>query len=132
MSFTYDLTTKPEISKIRLIIGDTVDATTNPGQGVKPDGTNFTDEEINVFIPDDNSWWKAVSPLLRVLANLFAQEAKSITIRVYREEFGDKASMFRKLAEEWDNYSPSEDEEAYAFGAVAFNDTTGPKPYIEE
>jgi hypothetical protein len=43
MSFTYNVTT--DIGKVRLALGDNVE-----GSGVRPDGTNFEDEELSVFL----------------------------------------------------------------------------------
>lgn len=43
MSFTYDLTTN--IGKLRLALGDTTD-----GAGVRPDGANLEDEELDAFL----------------------------------------------------------------------------------
>ena len=55
MSFTYDLTATGAslaISQIRLEIGDNDSAS---GQGVKPDGANFTDAELTYFYSQESS-----------------------------------------------------------------------------
>ncbi|MBK9003490.1 MAG: hypothetical protein IPM41_06395 [Sphingomonadales bacterium] len=43
MAFTYNLST--DLGKTRLAIGDTVN-----GSGPRPAGTNYSDEEINVYL----------------------------------------------------------------------------------
>lgn len=54
MTFTYDLASSDAdevlVSKVRLEIGDTVS-----GTGVLPTGSNLTDEEITVWLDDEDS-----------------------------------------------------------------------------
>lgn len=54
MTFTYDLAnadaTKVLISKVRLEIGDTV-----ANSGVRPDTSNFTDEEIEYWLSEESN-----------------------------------------------------------------------------
>lgn len=68
MGFTYDLTSN--IGKIRLLIGDTV-----VNVGVKPDGTNYSDEEIQVFLDrNGNDADIAAAELLENLARMWSLE----------------------------------------------------------
>lgn len=77
MAFTYDLdnsdTTKADISRIRLEIGDTVE-----DAGVRPDGRNFTDEEITVLYEDEgSSVGKGAAKVCEVLAREWARVPKT-------------------------------------------------------
>lgn len=101
MSFTYSLSTNT--GKIRLAIGDTSSST---GAGVKPDGSNFSDEELAVFIDAaiaaGQTWRSAVAPVLHVLANQFAANARSLQFADYREDFTQTAAALRAQAAAWE------------------------------
>lgn len=69
MSFTYSSTSlTTDLAKVRLTIGDTT-----AGAGPRPDGSNFTDGGLAIFIADalasGGTWRNAVPPVLRVLAS---------------------------------------------------------------
>src|SRR5574337_908036 len=64
MPITTDLTTTT--GQIRLLIGDT-----NAADGVKPDGTNFTDAEIAYFYSYGGSIEKAAALACETLAYLW-------------------------------------------------------------
>jgi len=67
VSFTYDLAT--DIGEIRLDLGDTVS-----GTGVKPDGTNLSDEEIQLLLTrEDDIVGRAVAAACEVLARMYAR-----------------------------------------------------------
>lgn len=98
MSFTYRLST--ELGKTRLAIGDTVN-----GAGPRPNGANFSDEEINVYLTPvlaaGNSYGRAVAQLLRLLANEWTSKA-SISIGEYRVDYNTIAANYRAAAAEWE------------------------------
>ena len=98
MAFTYRLST--DLGKTRLAIGDTTN-----GGGPRPDGANFSDEEINVYltpvIAAGYSYGRAVSQLLRLLANEWAGKA-SISIGEYRVDYNTIAANYRAAAAEWE------------------------------
>lgn len=101
MSFTYSLS--DNTGKVRLAIGDTTSTT---GAGVRPDGTNFSDEELAVFIATataaGGTWRNAVAPVLRVLANQYAAAARSLQFADYREDFTQTAAALRAQAANWE------------------------------
>jgi hypothetical protein len=66
MAFTYDITT--DVGKVRFQIGDRVENT-----GVRPDGTNFSDEEIEMMLTELNDNILATSA--RLLSTLSAEWA---------------------------------------------------------
>jgi hypothetical protein len=98
MAFTYRLST--DLGKTRLAIGDTVS-----GAGPRPEGANYSDEEINVYltpvIAAGYSYGRAVVQLLRLLANEWAGRA-NISIGEYKVEYSATATNFRAAAAEWE------------------------------
>lgn len=98
MAFTYNLST--DIGRVRLAIGDTV-----KGSGPRADGSNYSDEEINVYlvpaIAAGYSYGRAVSQLLRLLANEWAGKA-SVSIGDYSVQYAAVADNYRKAAAQWD------------------------------
>jgi hypothetical protein len=98
MAFTYRLST--DLGKTRLAIGDTTS-----GGGPRPEGANFSDEEINVYltpaIAAGNSYGRAVVQLLRLLANEWTSKA-SISIGEYRVDYNNVAANYRTAADQWE------------------------------
>lgn len=99
MAFTYSATSLgTDLAKVRLAIGDTTS-----GAGPRPDGSNFTDEELNVFIVDalaaGGTWRNAVPQVLRVLANQYASAAKSVQDAEIKEDLTQTAAQLRAQAE---------------------------------
>lgn len=99
MAFTYSATNlSGNLAKVRLAIGDTTS-----GAGPRPDGSNFTDEELNVFIVDalaaGGTWRNAVPQVLRILANQYAAAAKSVQDAEIREDLTQTATALRAQAE---------------------------------
>ncbi len=123
MSFTYDgtvLTT--DLAKVRMALGDTSSAT---GEGIKPSGENFTDEELAVFIDATETWRSAVVQALRVLANLYAAAARSIQFADFKEDFTAAASEYRQQAKAWEATLDNEGAVAalgFAVGKVTMNE----------
>ena len=99
MTFTYDLSASGNdlvVSQIRLEIGDDNSAT---DQGVKPDGTNFTDAELLYFYQQESSsLLGGAARACEVLARRYARVAESVRIRDYQVDMREKAAAFRELA----------------------------------
>jgi len=94
--FSYDL--DAAVGQIRLEIGDT-DNTADAG--VKPDGTNFSDAELNHFYSQEGSDVLAASArACEVLARMWARQAKSVKIRDYSIDTRSQAKYFKELGEE--------------------------------
>jgi len=99
MSFTYNLATTDEtlllISKVRLELGDTV-----ANAGVRPDGSNLTDEEIRIWLTDEaNDISQTVARAAAALSNFWTNVA-SITVGPRREELGAIAKAWADRAKE--------------------------------
>lgn len=94
MAFTYDLTTA--LGQVRLALGDTTS-----GTGVRPDGTNFSDAEIQVFIDLENSVDLAVARACDVLATQWATVAdlqvgpRREALGAIAERYGERAKSLR-------------------------------------
>ena len=94
----YDLST--DIGKLRMMVGD--NAILDSGAGVKPDGTFYADEELQVFIDLAGSWKRAVSLVLRSLANLYARQAIVQEIDGYKEDLSKISVQLQDAATKWD------------------------------
>ena len=78
MSFTYKLTSSNAneaiVSNLRLEIGDE-----SENKGVKPDGTNFSDEELLYFYTQENSTHgRAVAKALEVLSAQWSRAPRTM------------------------------------------------------
>jgi hypothetical protein len=79
-TYTYDMAT--DVGLVRMMIGDTDFA---EDQGRKPDGANFSDEEIQALIARaGGNWQRGLILTLEVLANLWGLRA-DISAGTYRE-----------------------------------------------
>lgn len=99
MTFTYDLTSSDEdelnIAKVRLELGDTVS-----GVGVRPDNANLTNEEIAIWLGDeDDHVMRTVARACEALARMWTNVC-NITTGPRKEEFG-------KVAGDWSNRGES-------------------------
>jgi hypothetical protein len=72
------------------------------GAGVKPNGDNLTDEEIQQYLDDVSSWGLAVPPVLRSLANHYATHARMMQLDDYREDLREIVKQLREQAVEWE------------------------------
>lgn len=91
MSFTYDLTT--DIGKVRLALGDTSD-----GSGMRPDGANFEDEELDTFLVlEGDDVELATARALEVLANQWASRA-DLQVGPRKESLSQIATRYAELA----------------------------------
>lgn len=87
MSFTYDLAT--EVGRLRLALGDTAD-----GAGVKPDGSNFSDEELAYFLAvEGNVVDLATARACEALATAWANVA-DLTVGPRSEKLGMVATRY--------------------------------------
>lgn len=92
MSFTYDLAT--DIGKVRLYLGDITS-----GAGPRPDGTNFSDEEITLLLEQEgDSVMRTVAACCEILANAWASVASDIAVGSRRES-NQQATLFANRAE---------------------------------
>lgn len=89
MTFTYVGTLATDLDKVRFEIGDRI-----PGVGLRPDGSNFIDEEINAVVSAEGTWGRGAARLCEVLANEWTNEAGS-------QRDGDQSRDYTKRAELW-------------------------------
>lgn len=119
MSFTYSSTSlTTDLAKVRLTIGDTTS-----GAGPRPDGSNFTDEELAIFIADalasGGTWRNAVPPVLRVLANQYAAAAKKTDDAEISEDLTQTAIQLRQQAKDFESTITSAGAQAASGGLSA-------------
>jgi hypothetical protein len=91
MAFSYVLST--DIGKVRLEIGDTVS-----GVGVRPDGSNLTDAEVEYFLTQEGSVGRAVARACEVLATMWAGLA-DLTVGPRHEALGAVAQRYAERAQ---------------------------------
>ena len=94
----YDLST--DIGKLRMVINDVSLLDTNAG--VRPDGTFYADEELQVFIDLAGSWKRAVSLVLRALATAYARLAVVQEMDGRKEDTTRIADKLQDAASKWD------------------------------
>lgn len=91
MAFTYDLTM--DAGKLRLEIGDSTE-----GTGVRPDGTNFEDDEIAYILDQEGgSLGRAVARACEMLATLWASAA-DLTVGPRSESLSQVATRYESRA----------------------------------
>ncbi len=114
MTFTYNVTPSTDLDLIRLTIGDNVEDT-----GVKPNGTNYSDEEINFFLSKEgNNPNKTVARLYENLATLYATYVDT-KIGSRDEKLSKVADNYIKLAAKWrDDYGYGDTSTALVTGFV--------------
>lgn len=97
MTFTYDLSSAVDatlaISKVRLEIGDTVSA-----MGVRPDGSNLSDEEISNWLDEeDYNIMRTAARACEALSRMWSSIA-TITVGPRKEELGKVSTEWAKQA----------------------------------
>jgi hypothetical protein len=97
VTFTYAGTLATNLDKVRFHIGDT---SAVAGAGKKPDGTNFTDEELGGLITTEGNWGRAVAGAYETLAALYSAQV-DITLGPRRENLSQAAARYQALAESW-------------------------------
>lgn len=95
MTFTYVGTLLTDLDTIRFNIQDTVS-----GSGAKPDGGNFTDEEIAGILTIEGNTNRATARLFESLASVWNRKVNS-EIGPRREEWGKVADNYEKQAVKW-------------------------------
>lgn len=90
--FSYDLAT--DIGKLRLELGDA-----SPADGVKPDGSNFTDSELQYFLTQEGTIHLAVAAVCEVLSRTWSI-VSSLAVGSRRESLSDVAKAWSERARE--------------------------------
>lgn len=94
MSFTYDHSAKPTTAKIRLLVGDTKEAA-----GPRPDSSNFSDEEIDIFLDmEGDHAMRAAAAILETLAAEWGAYSGQLRTGPVDEQF-QQAAAFTARAE---------------------------------
>lgn len=91
---TFTTDTATDIGELRLELGDDTE-----GDGVKPDGANFTDEQLQVFLDREGSVMRALAAACENLARRWSRVA-NITVGPRSEQLGQIAEQWRKRGEE--------------------------------
>lgn len=92
MTFSYDLDT--DIGKVRLEIGDTVES-----QGVKPNGSNLTDEELQHMLDEEGSVGRASARACEILARFYAPLV-DLAVGPKRESLSKAHAQWMKVAKD--------------------------------
>lgn len=95
MTFTYLGTLATDLDEIRFKVQDTVS-----GSGVKPSGSNFTDEEINGLFTTEGTVERTVAALYEALATIWAIQFDT-EMGPRKEKASQVASSYQKLATQW-------------------------------
>jgi hypothetical protein len=95
MTFTYTTPFVTDTDRLRFKIQDTV-----AGSGIRPDGGNFSDEELASVLLDAGSVSLATGVLYEALASEWARYVNT-TIGPRREELSQIATHYRNLASQW-------------------------------
>lgn len=102
MTFTYAGTLASDREKVRFYVQDTVS-----GSGPKPNGTNFTDEELDGLITNEGSWQRAVAGCYEALAAIWANRY-DFTTEGQSFARSKVSERYAKSAKEWrDEYGSS-------------------------
>ena len=94
MAFTYNTAT--DIGKVRLELDDT-----EQGKGVRPNGDNLTDAEIQVFLDREGAVLPAVAAACEMLARAWSRVAslsaggRSEQFGAIAKEYADRAAVLR-------------------------------------
>lgn len=115
MTFSYDHKANPTVAKIRLLIGDT-----KQNSGPRPDSSNFSDEEIDVFLDmEGNHAMRAAAAALETLSTEWAKHAGELRTGPVDESF-EQATAYSDRAEAMRSaWGFSEDQNAATAGFSA-------------
>ena len=127
MTFTYNLSSVDanllNVSRVRLELGDT-----ELGAGVRPDGSNLQDEEILIWLEEeDNDIQQAVGRACAALANAWTTVG-SITVGPRREELSQIAKGWADRAQAILPFSSAD----YAVKVVPIDQKHNPYRYRPE
>ena len=75
MTFTYSAALDTDLAKVRLAINDTEEVVAPDSVGCWPDGSNYTDEELGVYMDLADNWQHAVVLVLMDLVIKWSLEA---------------------------------------------------------
>ena len=95
MTFTYAGTLATDLDKIRFKIADTVE-----DDGVKPDGGNFTDEELNGLMSMEGTVNRTIAAAYEALAVIWANYVDT-KIGPRDEKLSQVAKRYSNLAKQW-------------------------------
>lgn len=99
MTFSYSGTWSTTTDQIRFKIGDTVE-----NSGIKPNGGNFSNEEIASLYAVEGTIGRTVAALYETLATIWATYVDT-KIGPRDEKLSQVAAHYRQLAKEWrDDY----------------------------
>lgn len=95
MSFTFDTSTN--VGKVRREIGDRENASLTPGAGIRPNGENYTDEDIEYYLAQnqDNVDLSAIS-ILTILATEFSTKGTEAEMGSVRESYKSTVVNIRR------------------------------------
>ncbi len=93
MSFTYDISTN--VGQVRFELGDDTE-----DSGVKPDGSNLSDEEINILLTrEDSTVMRAVAAACEALARMYARFV-DLSVGPRREALNQASAAYAERAKE--------------------------------
>ena len=96
MAFTYLNELSTNTDKMRLLIGDT-----SEDSGVRPDGRNFSDEELAYFLSTKGRLTWAVALAFETLANEWSSAAISEKQGDHSIDAKEVAKQYSERASEW-------------------------------
>lgn len=95
MAFTYDDTLGADRDRVRFCLQDTaIDS------GPKPDGGNFSDNELSGLVTLEGEWQRAVAAGFEALAAIWTQYA-DLSAGPHKESFSQVTEGHRKSAALW-------------------------------
>lgn len=109
MAFSYDVST--DTGLMRLELGDTAE-----GAGIKPNGSNFSDEELGVWLTREGSVMRACAAACEALARAWSSVANTASGPL-REDGAAVAGAWQARADKLRNQ--------YGFGATDTDFQTG-------
>ncbi len=95
MSFSYNDDLSTDLDYVRFQIGDTIE-----NAGVKPNKSNFSDEELGSLITIEGSKERAVASAFEALASLWARYIDT-EIGARDEKLSQVAKRYGDLAKKW-------------------------------
>ena len=114
MTFTYlgDLST--DLDTIRFKVGDTVS-----GSGIKPNGGNFTDEEINGLLTLEGNVNFTIGAIYKANANAWANYVDT-RIGPRDEKLSQARDYWMKVSKKWDDENGTSSTSSVTVGTINF------------
>jgi hypothetical protein len=116
MAFTYNDTLATDRDMIRIRVGDTAQ-----NNGPRPDGANFSDEEIAGLLSSEGSANRAIAAIYEILAAQWAGYADT-QMGDRRESLSQVADRYTKLATQYRSEHGYAASVGFATGFVTRND----------